>query len=161
MRYIRDEVGNIALTIVAARKHGRGYKIHGVSPRRGTRAVHGRCGADHALSLQFIDVLIAQPQFGQQFTVVLSQQGRGLRMDSVEPTGRPERQGAVRRSRVHRMVDIFEKPAHALGCGSSDWRCGCITLATGTPWLHSAATMSSPRRSSHQALSCSSMRSWC
>jgi len=33
MRYIRDEVGNIALTIVAARKHGRGYKIHGVSPR--------------------------------------------------------------------------------------------------------------------------------
>src|SRR5258705_13593149 len=32
-------------------------------------------------------------------------------MDSVGPTRRRERQGAVRRSRVHRMVDVFEEAA--------------------------------------------------
>src|SRR5258705_7622016 len=29
------------------------------------RAVHGRCGADYAVGLQFVDVLVAQPEFGQ------------------------------------------------------------------------------------------------
>src|SRR5882757_5427713 len=37
------------------------------------RAVHGRGGADDALRLEFVDVLVAEVQFGQHLMVVLSE----------------------------------------------------------------------------------------
>src|SRR4051812_6088154 len=75
------------------------------------RAVHGRCSADHALRLQFVDVLVAEPQFSQQLAVVLPEQRCWLQMYPAGSTGRRERQGAVRCSGVHRVVDVLKEAA--------------------------------------------------
>src|SRR5690348_11697403 len=75
------------------------------------RAVHGRSRADDALGFQFVDVLVAEPEFGEHFAVVLSEQWRGLAMDPVGPTCRSERQRAVRRPGVHGMVYVLEESA--------------------------------------------------
>src|SRR3954470_22316937 len=74
------------------------------------RVVHGGSGADDAaLGLKVVDVLVAQPQFGQHLVVVLPEQRSGLDMDSVGPARGHERQRAVRRAGVDRMVDVFEE----------------------------------------------------
>src|SRR4051812_2892439 len=75
------------------------------------RAVHGRCGADYALRLQFVDVLVTEPQFGQQLAVVLPEQRCGPQVNPIGSTGGRERQGAVRCARVHRVVDVLEEAA--------------------------------------------------
>src|SRR3954463_9451454 len=73
------------------------------------RAVHGRCGADHAVGLQFVDVLVTETQFGQQLAVVLPEQRCGPNVNPVGSTGGHERQGAVWGPGVHRMAAVLEE----------------------------------------------------
>ena len=55
------------------------------------------------------DLLAGQSEFGQQFVIVLAEQGRGLHVDTLGTAGERERQGAVRRAGVDRVTDVLEE----------------------------------------------------
>ena len=77
--------------------------------------------------------------------------GAGVRWNAVGPATRSASEACCAwRSGVHRMVDVFEEAAMHELRQVADRRCGCITLATGTPASQSVSTISSPVRSAHQ-----------
>ncbi len=120
-----------------------------------------RGGADDALGLQFGDLVVAQAQSGEHLAVVLSEERRGLSVESVGP-GEMRTAGCCAWRWAFTGWSTCSKKPRTASCGSSDWRCGCITLATGTPAAQRVSTISSPRaRCAPRGSGARRSRSWC
>ena len=67
--------------------------------------------ADHAVGFQLGDLLVAEPDFGEQLMVVLTQQRRRMQMEPVGAGRKPHRHRTVWRGCVDRVADVLEEAA--------------------------------------------------